>query len=593
MCTYQEGDKFMTDILEKMQNMATKVDTAALIARPLHEWIPVLAADCQVFVCGHGFLAKRIDEINYSFCEAQEAKQILVDNIHMLLRYKYFVVASDDILTRISQIVSAMTSNIKSTLRAVTFDKDVANVGITKLVQYLPDGCIAFANGVYDFRNDNWFFKYDIITAKAISNSIYSYDERYIIQWYLNFNFEPLPISIKDTNIEDVLEIFKSLDKDQQNYCFELMYNIAHDSSHVFSIDKFMHLCEILGYTCLNSFCQSFVLLIGAGQNGKNSLFDGCFTNRVVPRPASIDFDTIENDKFVTGSLENKSHNIFLETSAKKYTESKMIKALTGSMYQSIESKGISRYSGIINCKYIFAGNDKELIKFADTTTGFLRRINMLEIFYTWDADKHFLKRGDYYDTSFSDALTELKDDVIHTITFVYLAMMGIAHATKNFTSYFKFTKNEWSYEYADVDMDMKSKLQNILIDKLIEFIDKSDENKNLFESSVFTTDNNRVCKSSAAKLLGLYSAKDFVINNRDDINLGNLGATKQFFNDNDVYVSLRFLQKFLGDISSPMSFTQQVKKMFGITIIPFTYGNKPHVRLTCREMFKLTIVKD
>ena len=58
-------------------------------------------------------------------------------------------------------------------------------------------------------------------------------------------------------------------------------------------------------------------MLIGSGQNGKNSLFDGCFSNRVIPRPAANDLDAIEGDRFITGALENKAHNIFLETSAK------------------------------------------------------------------------------------------------------------------------------------------------------------------------------------------------------------------------------------------------------------------------------------
>ena len=152
-------------------------------------------------------------------------------------------------------------------------------------------------------------------------------------------------------------------------------------------------------------------MLIGAGQNGKNSLFDGCFTNRVVPIPASNDLESIENDRFITGALENKAHNIFLEstTVAKTYAESKVIKALTGSMYQTVESKGIQKYSGIINCKYIFAANDQDKLKFGDTTVGFRRRINMFEIFYQWDKEKRFLSRGDYYDTTFSDSLSELK----------------------------------------------------------------------------------------------------------------------------------------------------------------------------------------
>ena len=136
------------------------------------------------------------------------------------------------------------------------------------------------------------------------------------------------------------------------------------------------------------SFSQNFVLFVGSGQNGKNSLYDGCFTGRVVPRPAANDLDSIENDRFITGSLENKAHNIFLESSAKTYTESKMLKAITGSMYQTIEQKGVDKYSGLINCKYIFAANDQEKIKFTDSTPGFKRRINVFEVWYISDSSE-------------------------------------------------------------------------------------------------------------------------------------------------------------------------------------------------------------
>ena len=76
-------------------------------------------------------------------------------------------------------------------------------------------------------------------------------------------------------------------------------------------------------------------------------------------------------------------------------------------MYQSVEHKGLNRYSSIINCKYIFAGNDQDNIKFSDNTTGFRRRINVFEIFYQWDSQKRFMKKGDYYDSQFTDDLRE------------------------------------------------------------------------------------------------------------------------------------------------------------------------------------------
>ena len=382
-----------------IKDIETKVDSTALLMRPLSDWRIPLSDEVNVYVKKKKYIAKRFDQIHYQFVDKDTAKEILVDNLYALLRYKYFPRVTEEIDKRIDQIVSSFTANLKTTLKKVSFDKASDCIYLSMI----PDYCIAFRNGVYNFKDDKWLFKYDIVELPKLSNKIYIYPKEYAITWYFNYNFEPLPINISTTKLEDFIKIFKKITADPKtkNYCFELMYNIAHDSSDIFDLSRFEHLCEITGYTVLQSFSQFFVMMIGSGQNGKNSLFDGCFTHRIIPRPASNDLDEIETDKFITGALENKAQNIFLETSAKTYTESKMIKALTGSMYQTIQPKGINKYSGIINCKYVYAGNDQDKIKFSDTTTGFRRRINMFEIWYRWDNDKRFLKKGDYYDTTF------------------------------------------------------------------------------------------------------------------------------------------------------------------------------------------------
>ena len=125
----------------------------------------------------------------------------------------------------------------------------------------------------------------------------------------------------------------------------------------------------------------------------------------------------IETDKFMSGALENRAHNIYLETSQKtKEFDSQVLKNITGSMYQTIECKGIQKYSSIINCKHVFAANDQAKLKFSDTTHGFRRRINVYEIWYRWDSQKRYLKRGDYYETSFSDSLKEIKSDILEIL---------------------------------------------------------------------------------------------------------------------------------------------------------------------------------
>lgn len=555
-----------------VKELLDSVDTAALVARPLSDWRPILSQECQVYVFNENYLAKRFDQIHYKFCEKNEAKEILVDNLYALLRYKYFPKTSEEIDDRINKIVSSFTANLKTTLIKVSFDKSSDAIH----VKMLPDYCVAFRNGVYNFKNDNWLFKYDVIKLSRINNTIYAYTPEYIIQWYFDYEFEPLPIKVTDTSLTDFVKMMKELTKTNQNYCFELLYNIAHDSSDTFSFQKFQHLCEILGYTVLQSFSQYFVMLIGSGQNGKNSLFDGCFTNRIIPRPAANDLDSIENDRFITGALENKAHNIFLETSAKTYTESKMIKALTGSMYQTIESKGVSKYSGVVNCKYVFAGNDQDKIKFSDTTTGFRRRINMYEIWYHWDSSKRFLKKGDYYDTTFSDSLSELKDDVVNTTTYVYFAMYGILSGTAAFTKNFQFNDNEWTYKYSDVDLDMRDKIESITCNEICRQLAKC--KKEEAQVAFFDTHSRRLQDSPSLRSVAVigYDGVIEMLNNPE--------LYTSYFAEYDAFISIRFLQAILKDFSTATTFTQTIKKIYALRKFEFSYANKPYLKCNLAE---------
>lgn len=553
-----------------VQDLINNVDTSALLIRSLSDWRPVLAEECQVYVFNETYIAKRFDQIHYKFCEKNEAKEILIDNLYALLRYKYFPAATEEIDDRITKIVYSFTANLKTTLKRVSFDK----YSDANIIKMLPDYCIAFRNGVFNFKTNNWLFKYDVVKLKNINNNIYMYDPSYAIFWYFDYDFTPLDINLNKTNPEQLVEKLKDFDKVNKNYCFELVYNICHDATHHFDIHRFTHFCEILGYTVLQSFSQYFVLLIGSGQNGKNSLFDGCFTNRVIPKPASNDLDSIENDRFITGALENKAHNIFLETSAKTYTESKMIKALTGSMYQTIESKGVSKYSGVINCKYIFAGNDQDKIKFSDDTTGFRRRINMFEIFYRWDKSKKFLSKGDYFDTTFSDSLVELKDDTLNTSIYAYLAMFGIITSTDNFSRNFQFTKNDWSEKYTELDIDVKEGLKRLTLTRLSVYL-RTKAGYEDGKTMMYDITKKRLQVSETIKRLG-YNGYDELIDMLSDDE-----AANYYFADNDIYISIRSLQTMVGDLSTPKAFSQMIRKLYPSATIETIYNNKPYIKCT------------
>ena len=256
---------------ETVKDIINNVDTTMYLKLPLTSWRPILAKECQVYVFNEAYLAKRFDQINYKFVGKNEAKEILIDNLYALLRFKYFPKSTDEIDDKIKEIVSSFSANLKTTLKKVSFDID----SDAEKVSLLPSSCIAFRNGVYDFKLGKWKFMYDIINVSQLSNKIYTYDDAYIILWYINIDFEPLDLQISDMSIEEFIGFMKNYTKTNRNYCFELMYNMSHTYNDVFSIEMFKHLCQILGYVILQDFSQNFVLFVGSGQNGKNSLFDG------------------------------------------------------------------------------------------------------------------------------------------------------------------------------------------------------------------------------------------------------------------------------------------------------------------------------
>lgn len=557
--------------VKTIDDLTAAVDTSMLMKLSLSDWRPILAKECQVYVFNESYIAKRFDQINYKFCEKNEAKEILIDNVYALLRFKYFPKTSDAIDDKIKDIVASFSANIKTTLKKVSFDKD----SDAELVFQLPNNCIAFRNGVYDFQHAKWLFKYDVIDLPLLCNKIYAYDPQYIILWYVNINFEPLDIDIMKISLNNFIDFMKEFVKTENNYCFKLMYNMSHTYDGVFSIEMFSHLCEILGYTLLQSFSQNFVLFIGSGQNGKNSLFDGCFTGKIVPAPAANSLDAIEEDRFIAASLENRFHNIFLESSAKTYTESKMLKAITGSMYQTIEHKGVDKYSGLINCKYIWSANDQEKVKFSDTTPGFRRRINVFEVWYKWDSAGRYLKNGDYYDVSFSDTYDEIKNDVLNTIIFIYFGMYGLKEATNMFTKNFEFGYNDWRLSYSDVDLDLKEKIDKVTLTKIVSYIVASNARKEECKVLFYDCNKTRLYASKTMSILG-YSNYDDMIGMLQDQD-----AASAYFADNDVYINLRMLQRFAGDMSNPTQFTQAVKKLYSIDKLPSFYSNQPYIKCT------------
>ena len=77
-------------INEKLKSVDDAVNTSMYSSYGLVDWQPLLARECQVYVFNENYLAKRFDQINFQFCSKDTAKEILIDNLYALLRYKYF-----------------------------------------------------------------------------------------------------------------------------------------------------------------------------------------------------------------------------------------------------------------------------------------------------------------------------------------------------------------------------------------------------------------------------------------------------------------------------------------------------------------------
>ncbi len=557
-----------------VSQLKSKVNTSVYMDRPFAWWHEVLSTECDVYVYNESYIAKRFDHIQYSFVDKESAEEILVDNLYALLRFKYFTERNDDVDLRIKNIIRSFTDNLKTTLLRVSFEWESQKNH--KLIRQIPNYSLAFRNGVYDFKNNEWLFKYQKTIMPSNKNLMYNYDNSYIITWYIDIDFEPLPINIMETNFNDFVEIMKVMTSEvSKNYAFELMYNMSHDVTHKFSIRKMKHLSEILGYSLLQQFTQSFVFLMGSGQNGKNSLFDGCLVPFLVPRPASNSLDAIENDRFITGALENKYHNIFLETEAKTYTNSMMIKALTGSMYQTIESKGANKYSAILNIKYIFAGNDQDKIKFKDTTQGFRRRINVYEVWYRWDRSGNYLKQGDYYDVTFSGDLREFRNDISNVIIYIYFAMYGLLSATNNFTRDFHFTYNEWRTSLADVNINLRNSISAVTLQDIYKYAKRNKNSKNECRALFYSESGNRLYRSN--QFYQVFNSSDYETMIEKLIH----PDFTRVVDDKNIFINLRILRKIIGSTLTQTRFTQDVKKIYGIDVLPSFYNNQSYLEIT------------
>lgn len=606
-----------------INDVSDKLTQQVLITRSLADWQPILAAECQVYQFENGaFLAKHFSQIHYTICDGDTATSIIIDNLHALLRNKYFHPLTDEALDRINQIIKAFTTNLKATLLSVAYYIR-SNVKPKKnkiYIKNLPLGCIAFTNGVFDFAHNKWLFKYSS-TELATGLELVEYPLEYIVRWYFDFDFEPLDLNVNDFELKDFQQALLELDTTNRNLCFELVHNMSFDEHNDFDINRFEHLCEIMGYLCCSEVVEQFCIIFGTGQNGKDSLFRGCFTSHVIPTIATLSLDEILDSPFSTGTLEKACHNLNLELSPKTYNDVAKLKALTGGDEVNIERKNVQSHTGVINCKYLFAGNVQDDIKFTDTSNGFLRRVNVFNVHYVWDAQKHFMSRGKYFDTTFT--LGDLKFDIANTIIFIYLAMFGMKVATNGFKTDFKFTHNEWSSQYADIDTDLVKAVEAIKPQDLLTFAKSSKArllgfDKALYSSNriklwrehyprdwfyipdqetankVLDPDTRNVIFSSAIDFINSeYDAKTYEDPDDPDIMTTMSLAEQVLENVSEFYIKSSYLQDLLGMLRTPVrNFNTSIKRAFGQTSCERVVDNQPYYRCTFTKGNHLSIIK-
>ena len=577
----------------EIKDIEEKIDRDNALKRKLSDWVPILASQVCVYRMSGQYLAKQFNSISYVLCSKDDAKEIAKENIDAILKLRYFPNPTDAEYDRMKDIKSYFMDEIATSVLDVTLNDDEDNNAM--VMNKLPDSTIAFSNGVYDFRNNRWLFKYERFSRQYnINNDIRTkemvwYDPKWYIGWNFKRNFTPKSLSVdesgeltvidddSDTNIsplslsfEEYIDLLRQLDKKSKNLFFELFWNMSHDENHQFSMKKAKHLAEILGFMTLRSFNEHFVFFIGDGGNGKDSLFDGFFKGRIEPPVTTNSLEDIEEDRFVIASIAKAPMNIRSECEQGTITKSEVLKQVTGTDFQTVEEKGVNKYSGYINCKFIFSANNKEQLKFRDDSAGFKRRMNMYELFYQYDSDKNFLKKGDYYDTTYSSTM-EFRDRNSDCLwSFYYMCMFGIKLGTNNYTRPFVFKDeagnklNDYSSSYVEIDSAVEDKVKHISITDLLIYARTSED-----DSFIVTDEGKSLARDKDFKFWYKFEDKG------DAIRKLLTDTEYSYVNEHEVFISVNALLKIAKVNVSQAMFTSNLKKLYKNCIMKKCTDNK------------------
>lgn len=422
-------DDIMTDIRGNSDgaSIAANIETQTLLSRPLCDWHGLLARECGVYSCGEHYLAKRIDEVQCRRVSSGVARRIIIDNIYILLSYKYFPIITDKVNKRIKEIAKDFSENLRARLLTVTIAKNPqigglkpANMATCLTVAELPDGCIAFRNGVYDFRRGAWLFKYDVTDVPQISARIYRYDLKYIIRWYFDFDFKPMPEiwkAITNAENEPLHRALIRYDRDiKQNNCFRLAFNGGMIGNAKFDPVRFRHLCEIMGYLCTQSpTVYRAVGISASAQSGMRTLFSECFAKWIKPGPVSVQlFGIVPRDAWFA------RHNVAIGTDKvrmppKEYIASELRKA------RCAGTRSVVGVPPVVAESAEKAG------------------LPVLRVYF----DRAKIKERCYKFESGPELYDSLRSDIRNPSMFAYLAAYGLKSATRDYAMPFRLNFNE------------------------------------------------------------------------------------------------------------------------------------------------------
>ena len=151
--------------------------------------------------------------------------------------------------------------------------------------------------------------------------------------------------------------------------------------------------------------------------------------------------------------------------------------------------------------------------------------------------------------------------------------MYGIMIGTKNWTKNFQFTENDWNATYFDVDFTIKESIRQLTLQRILSYITKTPEKDCL--DMFYGADKKKLYLSSSMTILGYKSFKEMIAMLNDP------EKAAHFFADNDIYISVKHLQKLIGNHDTLITFSKNIRKLFNLKTFERLNNNQAYVRCT------------